>query len=251
MTTTLNLTDSVGAWVTECPATSRVFEKHRIDYCCGGSRPLEEACRKRQIDAQAVYQELRQIISGGASNPPPDDDFASSSLAEMCESIEATHHEYLKRELPRLRQLVTRVAQVHGERHPWLLQLETAFQQLHDELVPHMLKEERVLFPAIRMIEQSPVLPAFPFGSVDNPIRMMEHEHDIAGQALQEIRRSSSDFTLPEGGCNTFRAMLDGLRELEADLHCHIHKENNILFPRASQLSARLSGPVQEGNAVR
>ena len=104
-----------------------------------------------------------------------------------------------------------------------------------------MFKEEQILFPAIRTIEQSQAVPAFPFGSVVNPIHMMEHEHDVAGNALKDIREASSDFTLPEGGCNTFRAMLDGLQELESDLHRHIHKENNVLFPRASRLAAELS----------
>ena len=131
---------------------------------------------------------------------------------------------------------------MHGDQHDWLTTLKEAYSRLRDELTPHMFKEEQVLFPAIRMIEQSGKVPAFPFGSVDNPIQMMEHEHDVAGQALRDIRAASSDFTLPEGGCNTFRAMLDGLRELEADLHQHIHKENNILFPRASRMAARLSG---------
>ncbi|QDU44772.1 Iron-sulfur cluster repair protein YtfE [Symmachiella dynata] len=251
MTKTLNLTDSVGQWVTEHPATSRVFEQHRIDYCCGGGRPLKEACRMGQIDAQAVLEKLLDVIASDAGEDASENDFASKSLADMCDSIEATHHEYLKRELPRLTQLVDKVVSVHGSQHAWLERMGTSFQQLRDELVPHMLKEEQILFPAIRTIEQSRALPSFPFGSVDNPIRMMEHEHDIAGQALRDIRAASSDFTLPDGGCNTFRAMLDGLRELEADLHRHIHKENNVLFPRASQLAAELGEASAQVSAAR
>lgn len=239
MTATLKLTDSVGAWVTEYPATSRVFEQHRIDYCCGGNRPLEEACWSQQVDALALLGELHDAVANNANQA--DDDFSSKSLTEMCDAIEATHHEYLKHELPRLTQLVEKVVSVHGDQHDWLARLGTSFQRLRDELNPHMLKEEQVLFPAIRTIEQSGAVPSFPFGSVDNPIRMMEHEHDVAGQALRDIREASSDFTLPDSGCNTFRAMLDGLRELESDLHRHIHKENNVLFPRASELAAELS----------
>ena len=242
MTTALQLTDSVGAWVTEYPATSRVFEQHRIDYCCGGGRPLVEACAKGAVDVQTVLGELNDVISRTALEDAADENVSSMSLTELCDSIVATHHEYLKRELPRLTQLVDKVVRVHGGDHEWLAQLGTSFQQLRDELNPHMLKEEQVLFPAIRTIEQSQEVPAFPFGSVDNPIHMMEHEHDVAGQALKAIREASSDFTLPDGGCNTFRAMLDGLRELEGDLHRHIHKENNVLFPRASKLAAKLSG---------
>lgn len=241
MTTTLQPSDSVGAWVTEHPATSRVFEQHKIDYCCGGGRPLEEACQAKQVDVQGVLEELADVISRNATDGSDEDTFTSMSLAVMCDQIEATHHEYLRRELPRLTQLVEKVVRVHGHHHAWLAELGTSFQALRDELIPHMQKEEQILFPAIRTIEQSQAVPSFPFGSVDNPIRMMEHEHDVAGQALRDIREASSDFTLPEGGCNTFRAMLDGLRELEGDLHRHIHKENNVLFPRASKLAAELT----------
>jgi regulator of cell morphogenesis and NO signaling len=158
----------------------------------------------------------------------------------MCDIIEASHHAYLRRELPRLTQLVDKVLSVHGAQHSWLRQLADAFTQLREELVPHMFKEEQILFPAIRVIEQSRTVTHFPFGSVDNPIRMMEHEHDVAGQALKVLRETSSGYRLPEGGCNTFRAMLSGLEELELDLHQHIHKENNVLFPRASRLAAEL-----------
>lgn len=241
MTTKLKLSDSVGTWVTEHPATSRVFEQHKIDYCCGGGRPLEEACQAKRVNVQCVLEELADVISSSATDGSLNDDFTSKSLADMCDEIEATHHEYLKRELPRLTQLVDKVVRVHGEQHAWLVRLGASFQLLRDELNPHMLKEEQILFPAIRTIEQSGAVPSFPFGSVDNPIRMMEHEHDAAGQALRDIREASSEFALPHGGCNTFRAMLDGLRELEVDLHRHIHKENNVLFPRASKLAAELS----------
>jgi len=249
--TTLKLSDSVGSWVTEHPATSRVFEQHRIDYCCGGGRPLEEACRTKKVDAQAVLEELQEVISRSSTEDAAEDNFTSQSLTKMCDSIVATHHEYLKRELPRLTQIVDKVVRVHGDHYSWLFQLGTSFQHLRDELNPHMFKEEQILFPAIRTIEQSQTVPSFPFGSVDNPIHMMEHEHDVAGQALREIREASSDFTLPEGGCNTFRAMLDGLHDLERDLHRHIHKENNVLFPRASRLAAELSGALAEETASR
>lgn len=238
MKTTLTLTDRVGDWVARHPAASRVFEQHQIDYCCGGDRPLEEACWSAQADVRDVLAELHEVVSQGRSDDEVD--FASFTLSEMCDEIETTHHRYLKRELPRLAELVEKVLSVHGDEHPWLAQLAESFRQLRYELVPHMSKEEQVLFPAIRTIEQTKSVPAFPFGSVDNPIRMMEHEHDVAGQALKEMRAASSGFTLPEDGCNAFRAVLDALQELEHDLHRHIHKENNVLFPRASQLAAQL-----------
>lgn len=235
----MQLTDTTGDWVTRHPATARVFERHGIDYCCGGGRRLEEACREAQVDTGKLLAELTEVMLQNA--PDNDDGFTAQSLSAMCDAIEATHHEFLRRGLPRLKQLVDKVHAVHGDAHPWLGRLATSFQDLCDELMPHMMKEERILFPAIRGIEQTQTVPSFPFGSVENPIRMMEHEHDAAGRALKTIRTVSDDYTLPEGGCNTFRVMLDGLRELEADLHRHIHKENNILFPRALRLASELS----------
>lgn len=250
MTTLLTLEDTVGEWVANHPATSRVFEQHKLDYCCGGGKPLKQACLDSQIDAKEILAELAEVLLHKIDEA--DENFASLSLAEMCDSIEATHHEYLRRELPRLNQLVEKVVSVHGNQHAWLGRLATSFQELRGELVPHMMKEEQVLFPAIRTIEKSQTVPCFPFGSIDNPIRMMEHEHDVAGQALREIRTASSDYALPEGACNTFRAMLDSLRELEEDLHRHIHKENNVLFPHASRLVAGLgSKQINEGIQTR
>lgn len=239
MAVTLNEKDKVGTWVTNHPATSRIFEHHRIDYCCGGNRSLEEACRAEQVDLQSVLAELQEVLAGREHET--EIDFASLSLTEMCNSIESTHHDYLRRELPRLTELVDKVVRVHGDQHSWLSRLGESFHHLLNELMPHMMKEEQVLFPAIRVIEQSQSMPVFPFGSLDNPIHMMEHEHDEAGQALKEIRAASSDFALPDGGCNTFRAMLDALRELEYDLHRHIHKENSILFPKAMERAAELT----------
>lgn len=238
MTTLLTLKDTVGDWVVNHPTTSRVFEKRRIDYCCGGGKSLEQACQDSQVDTKELLAELAESLSHQVDEA--DENFASLSLAEMCDAIEATHHDYLRRELPRLTQLVEKVVSVHGEQHQWLASLAKSFEELCNELTPHMMKEEQVLFPAIRTIESTQSVPAFPFGSVDNPIRMMEHEHDVAGQALKSIRSASSDYTLPEGGCNTFRAMLGGLRELEEDLHRHIHKENNVLFPQASRLAKKV-----------
>jgi regulator of cell morphogenesis and NO signaling len=241
MASLFTLENTVGEFVVKHPRTSRVFEQHRIDYCCRGGVSLLEACRAANADVESVQEELNRVISDDQGNDDAASRFLSLTLSEMCDSIESSHHAYLKEELPRMTQLVAKVLTVHGAQHAWLSQLAGAFHQLREELVPHMFKEEQILFPAIRAIEQSRSVPFFPFGSVDNPIRMMEHEHDLAGQALKVMREASTDYTLPEGGCNTFLAMLDGLQELEFDLHQHIHKENNVLFPRASRLAAELS----------
>jgi regulator of cell morphogenesis and NO signaling len=138
--------------------------------------------------------------------------------------------------------IVAKVADVHRQGHTELQELNGAFAALRAELEPHMLKEEQVLFPAIRQLEAADGEASFPFGSVANPIRMMEQEHENAGDGLSTIRKITNDFAVPGDACNTYLAMLDGLRELETDLHQHIHKENNILFPRSLELESERCG---------
>jgi regulator of cell morphogenesis and NO signaling len=231
----LDIHASVGDWVVRHPRTSRVFESLKIDYCCGGGKSLQQACQDRQLNVDEVTEKLAGAISQNDVETTP---WAHASLADLCNHIEQTHHAYLKQELPRLTQIITKVAAVHGEVHPELVELKGVFDQLRAELEPHTFKEEQVLFPAIRQLERSEEQPVFPFGTVANPIRMMEQEHDGAGSALARIRELTNDFTVPREACNTYRAMLNGLEELEADMHQHVHKENNILFPRAIELEA-------------
>lgn len=231
--TQLSLETTVGNWVAQHPQVSRVFESLQIDYCCGGSKSLQQACWERQLDPQQVVQDLEHAVTRDEN---PQRDWLDASPTELCDHIEQTHHAYLRAELPRLTAIVAKVADVHGDSHPELQGLNDAFAALRAELEPHMAKEEQVLFSAIRELEKTDGNASFPFGSVANPISMMEHEHDNAGGGLSKIRTATSDFAVPVDACNTYLAMLDGLRELEADLHQHIHKENNILFPRAIEL---------------
>ncbi len=236
--TTLNAKSTVAQWVAAYPSTAHVFEQFQIDYCCGGGISLGEACGQKQLDALNIVEQLTQVIA----NPPQDSaqNWLNAPLTELCDHIEATHHAYLREELPRLTGLVDKVAKAHVSKHPQLADLQQSFAELRSELEPHMLKEEQILFPAIRHLEHAASLPSFPFGTVANPIRIMQHEHDTAGNALARIRQLTNDFTPPEDACNTFLVMLDSLQRLEVDLHQHIHKENFILFPRAEELEASL-----------
>ena len=230
---------TVGQMVVERPQRSRVFDRLHIDYCCGGKRTLEEACTKRGLDLKTVIAELEAFdaeaeAQGDAVRP------ANLTMTELADDIERTHHAYLREELPRLGGLVKKVSAVHGQAHPWLSRLTSVYAELVAELEPHMLKEEQILFPLIRELDQATTAPSFHCGSVGNPIRMMEMEHQNAGAALDRIREMTTDYEIPEGACNSFRAMLSGLEHLEADLHLHIHKENEILFPKASEMEAKL-----------
>lgn len=200
---------------------------------------MDEACQGRSLDPEQVLSQIREVIAtSGASD---DRDWTQAPLAALCDHIEQTHHAYLKAELPRLTAIVAKVAAVHGDAHPELGEVKKVFAELRAELEPHMFKEDRILFPAIRQLAQSASSPAFPFGTIANPIRMMEFEHDHAGDALERIRVLTGDYQPPSSACNTYRAMLDGLRQLEQDMHIHVHKENNILFPRALALEATLA----------
>jgi len=231
---TLDPEQTVGDFVRQKPTRARVFESLKIDYCCGGKVSLVRACEKRGID-------LGEVLQAISTNDEQADlgtlvDVDSMGLTELADHIEATHHAYLREELPRLDAMTEKVARVHGDKDERLLKMRQAFVALKAELEPHMMKEERILFPIVRQLEASPERQEFHCGSVANPIRQMEHEHDQAGDALAILNESTEAYTPPEWACNTYRAMLDSLARLEADMHQHIHKENNVLFPKAIQL---------------
>lgn len=232
----VNLNSSVGTWVAAHPQTSRVFEALQIEYCCGGGKSLEQACWDRGLDPEQVVQQLEQAI---VEEEQSTENWLGASLTGLCNHIEETHHAYLKQELPRLTDIIAKVVEAHGVNHPELATVQEVFASLRAELEPHMFKEEQVLFPAIRQLEQCTDDRSFPFGSVANPIRMMEQEHAAAGYALSRLHTLTRNYQVPEDACNTYRAMLAGLRQLERDMHGHVHKENSILFPRAIELQQK------------
>ncbi len=236
---TVNMSTPVGELVVQNTARSRVFERFGIDFCCGGHRPLNEACAERGVSSQTVVEALMEVDNESAGAPQRD--WSAASLSSLIEHILDTHHRYLKEELPRLAALLDKVTQVHGERHPSLHECRRVFAGLREELESHMAKEETVLFPMIARMEASQVIVPEHCGSVQNPIRVMEAEHDGAGNALTILRDRTDGYTVPADACGSYRALLDGLHTLEQDLHQHIHKENNILFPRAIRLEAELA----------
>jgi len=227
------ITDQVGSIVTNWPAASRVFEQAGIDYCCGGKIPLDQACRNQGIEPQPILAALEKLVAAGTE---PVVNATALTLTALADHIEATHHAYLRTELPRLCTLTSKVASVHGDKDVRLAAVRDTLAALAAEMGQHMMKEERILFPMIRQLDASESVPAFHCGSLANPIGQMELEHDQAGAALVQLRALTDGFNPPEWACNTYRAMLDALAHLEQDLHQHVHKENNILFPRAIEL---------------
>jgi len=222
--------------VLENPAATRVFEKLGIDYCCGGNKSLEEACRTANLPMDEVLDSI-EMAEQSARAVQKDRNWTTELLADLVTHIISTHHKYTREEMARLGPLFDKVCSVHGKNHPELLQIRASFQGLEQELTMHMMKEEMVLFPYIVRMEESviqkePVVPP-PFGSVQNPVSMMEHEHDSAGAALRAMREASGGYNAPPDACVSYRTLYQALADFEADLHQHIHLENNILFPRA------------------
>ena len=221
----------------EIPNATRTFEKLGIDYCCGGSRSLSDACQHAHVTLEAVLGELEQGSSFKPATATARQDFANGNLGELVEHIVGTHHVYVKQELPRLEQLLKKVVAVHGAAHPELGKIQQIFHGVSEELSSHMMKEEHILFPYIVALENAVSngrpRPRPAFGTVSNPVRMMELEHDSAGAALKEIAALSSNYEPPENACFSYRTLYTALKEFETDLHQHVHLENNILFPRA------------------
>jgi len=227
---------TAGELAAENPATTRVFEKLGIDYCCRGNSTLEEACRAAGLPVETVQDEL-ETAAEAARAQVPERNWAAEPLPDLIAHIQGTHHKYTRAELARLAPLFDKVTAVHGKNHPELARMLDTFNGLAQELTSHLFKEEMILFPYIvrleeAFIEKEPVVPP-PFGTVRNPVAMMVHEHDGAGQALAEMRGASGGYTAPPDACASFRTLYQALAELEQDLHQHIHLENNILFPRA------------------
>jgi len=215
------------------PSAVSVLERHGLDYCCGGKQSFEDACREKNLDPQSILGEIDK-----AGPQAKDRDWQTASLESLVQHIVSTHHEYLKMELPVLGKRLAKVHEVHGPHDQENLdRMVEVYNDLRQEMEMHMHKEEEMLFPFIEQYsqaaEQGRPVPPVPFGSIRNPINVMELEHGSAGDALHELRQLTRNYELPDYACTTVQALYEGLKVLESDLHVHIHLENNILFPRA------------------
>jgi regulator of cell morphogenesis and NO signaling len=235
----ISIETTVGELVSQRPERSRIFESLDIDYCCGGKKSLALACREKGLDPLTVRRLLDTDL--GTAPARSEANWSTATLSALADHIQNTHHAYLKSELPRLLEMVRKVAAVHGNNHPWLLELDGIFRGFAAEMESHTLTEEEVLFPIIRNLDQGRLAAVDDCGgTVLGPIGVMEREHDDAGRALARIRELSDGYVPPADACNTFRATLTGLLDLERDMHRHVHLENSILFPRASEIETHL-----------
>ncbi len=221
---------------------AQVFKKYGLDFCCGGKKTVKEACAEKGLDVTKVEQELQQgsqlVV---ASRALPYNDWELDFLADY---IVNTHHTYVRNTLPDISTYAQKVAKVHAKQHPELMEINTLVESISEELMGHLPKEEQILFPFIKQLVQArnlnqPVEKPH-FGTVENPVRMMEAEHESAGHNLEKIRELSNNYTLPEDACGSYKMLFSMLEEFESDLHIHIHLENNILFPKALELEKQL-----------
>jgi regulator of cell morphogenesis and NO signaling len=221
----------------ENPAAIRVFEKFGIDYCCGGRKPLAQACEERALDSAAVLAALEE---SGAPAEASCTDWATAELGALCQHIVTVHHAYVRAEITRLSFFANKVVARHGAAHPELIRIQELTEEISNDMLQHMAKEEMVLFPYIAQLERNigecgpPSIGCF--GTVQNPIRMMMAEHEAAGAIMAQIRGLTQGYTAPAGACPTYRGFFQALADFESDLHRHVHLENNILFPRAAEL---------------
>lgn len=232
-----NLEKHVGELVAEDYRSAAVFKKHKIDFCCNGGRTIAEACAKRKVDPQLVINELEQALNKPASEKI---DFNAWPTDLIIDYILKKHHRYVEERIPVISEFLDKIVAVHGHHYSELHEIRNEFEQCVQALSAHMKKEEIILFPYILKLnatisENKPLTPP-PFGTVQNPINMMLHEHDMEGERFRKIEKLSNDYTPPTESCNTYRVTYAMLKEFQDDLHQHIHLENNILFPRALKI---------------
>jgi regulator of cell morphogenesis and NO signaling len=234
MSTTINPERTVAELARSVPGAARVFETLGIDYCCRGKQTIREAASASRLSVEAVLGQLEAGAHGPRSAEHPEEP------AALIAYIVQTHHVYTREALSRLDGLAQKVLRVHGREHPELQRVAMLVEQLYEELIPHMLKEENVLFPYVTDLARGTATPP-PFGTVVNPVRMMHFEHERVGAMLEELEHVTGRYTPPAGACGSWGALYAGLKELQADVHVHVHLENHVLFPAALALERQLS----------
>ncbi len=221
------------------PVARQILEDAGLDYCCGGGKSLHEACLHADVPAEEILNRLRE---NSKHVSPNEANWTSAALSDLTRHIRERHHRYVREAIARIQPLLDKVEAKHGKSHSELADIRTLFAEVAREMIMHMQKEEQILFPYIDALEKAnsahgSVEPPF-FQTVRNPIHAMMKEHDAAGELVKQIRKASSEYTAPADACTSYKALYQDLREFEADLHQHVHLENNILFPRAVVMEA-------------
>lgn len=223
---------SLADLVLEEPKRAAVLERYGLDFCCGGRRSLQTACEERGLAWEEVLAALDEVETAEGETSPCPRHLESASLDELLSHLVDDHHRYLRTELPKIDSRLEKVLVAHGQAFPWLWRFAQTYRAMATELLLHLDKEERVLFPWARRLEEHPPAREGHCGPISQPVRMMEIEHDQVGRELALLRELSDDYALPDQACATWQVLWRQLMDLERDLHLHIHEENNILHPR-------------------
>ncbi|MCM0648240.1 iron-sulfur cluster repair di-iron protein [Clostridium swellfunianum] len=232
---TFHSSQKIGEIVTKFPKSADILKEYRIDFCCGGDRPLLSAIKEQGLSEPEILDKINNLYEELKNVKTEDRNWIEAPFGELVDHIVNRYHAYLGVELPRISELVTKILRVHGEHHPELSHVHKLFHTLKMELESHVIKEETIQYPAIKEYEKNKTREALE--RAVNITKELEDEHTGAGDILKELRRVTNDFTAPSDGCNTYRLTYAKLEELENDTFQHIHLENNILFPRLMDLS--------------
>ncbi|HAO07217.1 MAG TPA: iron-sulfur cluster repair di-iron protein [Chryseobacterium sp.] len=234
-------TDFIGDIVAADFRTAAIFKKYGIDFCCKGGRTIEEACSPKSLDKDQIYSDIENLPKTDGNSI----DFNSWPLDLLADYVEKTHHRYVEEKTPVLQQFLDKLCKVHGGAHPELFEIRDLFFASAQDLGAHLKKEELMLFPFIKNMVKAKIdgsaIPQPPFGTVENPVNMMKHEHTVEGERLRQIAELTNEYTPPADACNTYKVTFAMLQDFENDLHQHIHLENNILFPKSIELEKEFS----------
>lgn len=237
-------TDFIGDIVAQDFRTAAIFKNYGIDFCCKGGRTIEEACENKKLNADKIYEEIGNLPKNDGGTI----DFNSWPLDLLADYVEKTHHRYVEEKTPVLQAFLDKLCKVHGGRHPELFEIRDLFEASARDLGAHLKKEELILFPFIKNMVQAQIsgsaIQQPPFGTVENPVNMMKHEHTVEGERLRKIAELTDEYNPPADACNTYKVTFSMLQDFENDLHKHIHLENNILFPKAIRLEKEFSEAI-------
>lgn len=233
---------TIGAYVAQDFRTAALFSKYKIDFCCKGNKTLDEVCQAKGLDINQIEDEIESVIH---SNSSTEIDFKTFSPSLLIDYILETHHHYIEEKVPVILMYLNKLCKVHGERHSELFEINNLFTASANDLLHHLEKEELILFPFIKEMQvaqkNNDTVNQPHFGTVENPIAMMHHEHNIEGERFSEIAKLTNDYNPPSDACETYKVTFAMLKEFEQDLHKHIHLENNILFHKAVELENQFS----------
>jgi regulator of cell morphogenesis and NO signaling len=235
---TMNAADrTIGEIVADDYRTAMIFEKHGIDFCCGGNVALAATCTNKGIDFAAITGELDAVKSEPIERSQ---NYASWEIPFLADYIINAHHGYIKENIEQIAVHTHKIAAVHGAHHPEVIEIATIFDKIEGDLATHLREEEVVFFPAIKRADAArkagTTIEAIDIATIRNSLNKLRHEHIDVGNAIHTIRHLAMEYAIPDDVCNTFVVTYRQLMEFEDDLHKHVHLENNILFLKAAQL---------------